>query len=135
MPSGTPPPYETADIRIGEVIWSKATHATEAVKQQKHLEELAEMSETGVVLDCAFIEVANSELLNLLVRVRTLTKKTKKGFALFNVQENLSDTIKVCNLGPVLPMAKNMSEAKKLAYEAAHGKGGLASTFKRFLKK
>ena len=96
-------PYESADIRIGEVIWSKTMRGGEAAKQKEHLSNLAEMAETGVILDCAFVELANSELLNMLVRVRTLTKKTNKGFALFNVSESLRDTIKVCNMGSVLP--------------------------------
>ncbi len=133
MPRGTEP-YESADIRIGEVVWSKTMHGADAIKQQKHLAELAEMAETGVILDCAFVEVANSELLNLLVRVRTLTKKTKKGFALFNVPENLTSTIKTCNLVAVLPIASDMVEAKKLVYGVVHGKGGLTATLKRFLK-
>ena len=127
--------YDRADIRMGEVLWSKSTPAGEAAKQQKHLSELANIAETGVILDCAFVELANSELLNLLVRVRTLAKKQNKGFALFNVPENLGKTIKLCKLQAVLPIATDMIEAKKLAYDLAHGKGGLKRTFKRMLGK
>jgi len=133
MPRGNEP-YESADIRIGEVVWSKTMQGADAIKQQEHLAELAEMAETGVILDCAFVEVANSELLNLLVRVRTLAKKTKKGFALFNVPENLTSTINTCNLAAILPIASDMVEAKKLVYGVVHGQGGLTATLKRFLK-
>ncbi len=133
MPSGNEP-YEQADIRIGEVIWSKTMHASEAVKQKEHLSELAQMAEAGVILDCVLIEVANSELLNLLVRVGTLTKKMNKGFALFNVPQALSNTIKVCNMGSVLPIASDMVEAKKLAYDVSRGKGSLTRTLKRIFK-
>lgn len=133
MPSGNEP-YETADIRIGEVIWSKTIQGAEAVKQKEHLSELAEMAEAGVILDCALIEVANSELLNLLVRVRTLTKKMNKGFALFNVSQSLSNTIKVCNMGSVLPIASDMVEAKKLAYDVSRGKGSLIRSLKGIFK-
>lgn len=133
MPKGNEA-YEAADIRIGEVVWSKTMQGAEAARQQKHLAELAEMAETGVVLDCNFVEVANSELLNMLVRVRTLTKKSEKGFALFNVPEGLSSTIKVCNLGTVLPIAGDMIEAKKLVYNIANSKGGISGKLKRFLK-
>lgn len=128
-------PYNKADIRLGEVMWSKTIQATEASRQQTHLSELADMAQAGVILDCAFVEVANSELLNLLVRVRTQAKKQNKGFALFNVPENLSKTIKVCNLGSVLPIATDMVEAKKLVYDLSRGKGGLKRTFKRILGK
>ena len=128
-------PYDSADIRIGEVIWSKTMQGGEAAKQKEHLSNLAEMAETGVILDCALVEVSNSELLNMLVRVRTLTKKTNKGFALFNVSESLQDTIKVCNMGSVLPIASDMIEAKKLAYDAAGGKGGWGQSLKRMFKK
>ena len=127
-------PYESADIRIGEVIWSKMMQGGEAAKQKEHLSNLAEMAETGVILDCAFVDVANSELLNLLVRVRTLTKKTNKGFALFNVSASLQDNIKACNMGSVLPIASDMMEAKKLAYDASRGKGGWTQSFKRIFK-
>lgn len=111
-------PYEQADIRVGEVIWSKTTPVNDIATQQKHLSELAEKGETGVVLDCASVEIANSELLNLLVRVRTLTTKQKKGFALFNVNETLSKSIKACKLSPLLPVGASMPEAKKLVYDA-----------------
>jgi anti-anti-sigma regulatory factor len=124
-----------ADIRIGEVIWSKTNQGAEAAKQKEHLSELAEMAEDGVILDCALIEVANSELLNLLVRVRTLTKKKNKGFALFNVPERLSNTIKVCKMGSVLPIASDMTEARKLVYDVSRGKGGLARTLKGIFKR
>jgi anti-anti-sigma regulatory factor len=133
MPSGNEP-YEQADIRIGEVIWSKTMKGSDAIKQKEHLSQLAEMAEAGVILDCALIEVANSELLNLLVRVRTLTKKMNKGFALFNVSEALSNTIKVCKMGSLLPIASDMVEAKKLVYGVSRGKGGLTQTLKRIFK-
>jgi anti-anti-sigma regulatory factor len=128
-------PYETADIRVGEVIWSKTTSVNDMATQQKHLSELSDMGDTGVILDCALVEIANSELLNLLVRVRTLTTKANKGFALFNVTENLSKSIKACRLGSILPVAGDFVEAKKMVYDAAHGKGGLAGKFKRMIKK
>lgn len=127
-------PFETADIRVGEVIWSKNTSVNDMVTQQKHLSELSEMGDTGVILDCALVELTNSELLNMLVRVRTLTKKASKGFALFNVPDNLSASIKACKLGPMLPIASDIIEAKKLVYEAVHGKG-LAGKFKKMLGK
>ena len=128
-------PYNTADIRLAEVIWSKTVQPSEAVKQQKHLAELASVAGAGLILDCAFVEVANSELLNLLVRVRTLVKKQNKGFALFNVPENLSNTIKLCKLGSVLPIATDMIEAKKLAYDLSRGKGGLKRSIKKLFGK
>lgn len=127
-------PYETADIRIGEVIWSKSIQPSEAAKQKEHLSQLAEMAEAGVILDCALIEVANSDLVNMLVRVRTHVKKLNKGFALFNVPVALVDTIKVCNLGSMLPIAKDIIDAKKLAYETSRGKGGWTRSFKQIFK-
>ena len=133
MPRGNEP-YELADIRIGEVIWSKTMKANEAVKQKEHLSELADLAEAGVILDCALIEVANSELLNLLVRVRTRTKKLNKGFALFNVPAALSNTIKVCNMASILPIAGDMVDAKKLVYSVASSKGGLMGTIKGIFK-
>ncbi len=51
MPSGNEP-YEQADIRIGEVIWSKTNQGSEATKQKEHLSKLAEMAQDGVILDC-----------------------------------------------------------------------------------
>ncbi len=127
--------YEQADIRLGEVIWSKTMPANEAVKQQKHLADLAGIAKAGVILDCALVDVTNSELLSLIVRVRTLAKKQKKGFALFNVPENLSKTIKLCKLESVLPIANDMVEAKKLAYDLSRGKGGLIRALKKLLGK
>lgn len=128
-------PFEAADIRVGEVIWSKNTPVNEMVTQQKHLSELSDMGDTGVILDCRLVELTNSELLNMLVRVRTLTKKANKGFALFNVPDNLSASIKACKLGPMLPITDNIVDAKKLVYETVHGQGGLAGTFKKMLGK
>jgi anti-anti-sigma factor len=126
--------YDKADIRIGEVTWSKTTPHAQAASLQKHLLQLAELAGDGLVLDCAFVEVANSELLNLLVRVRTAAKKQNKGFALFDVPDSLANTIKVCNLGSVLPIAAKMEEAKKIAYDLSGEGSQLARTFKRFLK-
>lgn len=128
-------PYETADIRMSEILWSKNMKPAEIAAQQKHLTELAEHAKAGVILDCTFIEVANSELLNQLVRVRTHIKKQHKGFALFGVPENLAKTIKVCNLSSMLPIAKDLTDAKKMAYQMSKGKGGFAQTFKRMLGK
>lgn len=126
--------YESADIRIGEVIWSKTMHGGDAAKQKELLSKLAEMAETGVILDCALVEAAPSELLNLLVRVRTLALKKNKGFALFNVSDSVQNTIKVCNMASVLPIAGDMIEAKKLAFETSGGKGGWSKSLKRLFK-
>jgi anti-anti-sigma factor len=112
-----------ADIRVSEVIWPKAIGATRADKQQNHLINLVNTAGTGLILDCTLVEIGNSEIISLLMRVRNHAKKRSKEIALFNVPDTLSDIIRICNLRSVLPVAEDSVAAKKLVHDLSRGKG------------
>ena len=114
--------YENADIRIGEVIWPRA-EGIRNLDQQRDLINLVDMAGTGLILDCALVEIGNSEIISLLMRVRNHAKKAEKEIALFNVPDTLTELLQVCNLRAVLPAAEDLSSAKRLVYDLSQGKG------------
>ena len=76
--------------------------------------ELLGEAESGLIVDCSGVEVGNSEIVTLLMRIRNHASKSGKEFVLFDVPGTLRELLQLCNLRSVLPIAKDAAEAKKL---------------------
>ncbi len=113
------------DVCVGEVIWPKFLQANHGDQQLRELTQLADSAGKGMILDCSMVEVGNSEIVNLLMRVRNYAKKKNKEIALFNVPETLSETLRLCKLQSVVRSANDAGTAKKLVCDLAQGKGAL----------
>lgn len=111
-----------AGVCVGELVWPKFLEHNHSERQQLELVRLGDSSETGIILDCTRVEVGNSEIINLLMRVRNHLKKANKEIVLFNVPESLAETIRLCNLTKVIPTAADAAAAKKLVCDRSNGK-------------
>ena len=107
------------DVCRGEVIWPKSLEEPRSDEQQRSLRRLVRDSRDGVILDCSGVEAFNSEIVNLLMRVRNHAKKLNKDLVLFNVPESLSKLILLCHLGSILPIAGDATAARKLVSDRA----------------
>lgn len=116
-------PTVASNICVAEVIWPKFIEPNHVDRQLRELTTLSESARTGIILDCSLIEVANSEVVNLLMRVRNHAKKRNREIALFNVPDALRETLRLCNLHNVLRSTNDAPTAKKLVQNMARGKG------------
>ncbi|NND96378.1 MAG: hypothetical protein HKN47_03500 [Pirellulaceae bacterium] len=124
MSVAIPTEVSHADVCVGEVIWPKYPEANDNARQQQELIGLVDSAGCGVILDCTMVEIGNSEIINLLMRVRNHSKKSNKEIALFNVPDSLAETIRLCNLRSILPTASDARAAKQLVMSHAQGKTG-----------
>ncbi len=118
--------YTEAGLRRGEVIWPKTADEGRRIEQQRQLLELVDMSKSGVILDCSLVEIGNSELLNVLMRVRNHAKKHGKHIVLYNVPKTVEELIRLCNLRSTLKTAKDDDAATKILRSLSGG-GAAAS--------
>lgn len=108
-------------IRTGELIWPRSLQYTHGEQQERHLMELVDDSEVGVIVDCSLVEAGNSQIINLLIRLRNYAKKAKKEVALFSAPEALIKVINLCKLPSVLPCTDDADAARKLVCDKAGG--------------
>ncbi len=113
----------SADVCVGEVVWPKFLESGHADRQLQQLTSLCSSARTGMILDCTFVEIGNSEILSFLMRVRNHARKMNKEVALFNVPPTLQETLRLCKLNSVLRSADDATAAKRLVADLAGGKG------------
>ncbi len=113
---------QNVDIRIGKVIWPKSLEGSRNEEQQRELRKLVRDSGAGLILDCSLVEIGNSEIINLLMRVRSQAKRLNKNVVLFNVPETLAELIRLCNLKTILLSESDEAAARKLISDRAKEK-------------
>ena len=113
---------QNVDIRTGKVIWPKNLEGSRNDEQQRALRKLVRDCGAGLILDCSMVEIGNSEIINLLMRVRSQAKRLNKKMVLFNVPETLSELIRLCNLKTILISESDESAARKLICDQAIAK-------------
>ena len=74
-----------------------------------------------MILDCSGVEIATSEIINLLMRVRNHAKQLDRELVLFNVPDTLATLIKLCNLESILLSEGDEQAARNRVSERAKG--------------
>lgn len=105
---------QNVDIRIGNVVWPKSLEGSRSDEQQRELRKLVRDCGAGLILDCSLVEIGNSEIINLLMRVRSQAKKLNKMLVLYNVPDTLDELIRLCNLTTILLAENDEAAARKL---------------------
>jgi anti-anti-sigma regulatory factor len=107
-------PQKESEIRIGKIIWPKTWEGPRSDQQQRSLLERLQAAKHGLIVDCSGVEVGNSEIVTLLMRIRNHATKSGKVFVLFDVPNTLLELLKICNLQSVLLTAKDAAAAKDI---------------------
>jgi anti-anti-sigma regulatory factor len=110
---------QNVDVRIGKVVWPKIWEGSRGDEQQRELNRLVRDCGAGLILDCSLVEIGNSEIINLLMRVRRQAKKLNKSMVLFNVPDTLDELIRLCNLTTILLAEDDEAAARKRVCDRA----------------
>jgi anti-anti-sigma regulatory factor len=113
---------QNVDVRIGKVVWPKSLEGSRNDEQQRELRKLVRDCGAGLILDCTLVEIGNSEIINLLMRVRSQAKRLNKTMVLINVPETLAELIRLCNLKTILLSESDEAAARKLISDRATNK-------------
>ena len=110
-------------IQVGKVIWPKSWEGPRSDQQQRSLMERLMESKEGLIVDCSGVEVGNSEIVTLLMRIRNHANKSGKQFVIFSVPDTLKELLRICNLTSVILTANDEDSARTLLRKKRSGKG------------
>lgn len=103
-----------SDIRVGKIIWPKSWEGPRSDQQQRSLMERLHDAKHGLIVDCSGVEIGNSDIVTLLMRVRNHATKSGKVFVIFGVPDSLRDLLKICNLLSIIHIANDAGAAKEI---------------------
>ena len=106
-----------SDLAVGTMSYSRQLGGRHAVAELHKLTELLENVRLGLAVDCQGVEMGTSDVINLLLRLSKKAKGDNKHVVLFNVPDQLQQSIKVTGLKSIVTICDDAPEAKGLIYK------------------